>query len=434
MPMNLPPQKPNDRKSTVMAWAFYDFANSAFATTVLSGFFPIFFKQYWSAGTDAATSTFQLGAANSIASLAVVILAPVIGAIADKGGARKRFLIIFACMGIVMTGALYVVAQGQWVLAVVLYGFATIGFSGANLFYDSLLVNVADEKHVDIVSAIGYGFGYLGGGVLFGINVLMTLYPEFFGFADASAAMRASFICVAVWWAVFSVPLLILVREPDRAARASKGSAVTAGIRQLADSFREIRKLKVVFLFLVAYWLYIDGVDTIVRMAVDYGLSIGLNASDLIVALLITQFVGFPSAIVFGKFGERIGAKRGIMVAIWVYIAVCIGGYFMRNTGDFYIIAGVVGLVQGGIQALSRSFYTRIIPRNKAAEFFGFYNMLGKFAAVIGPLLMGWVSFATNNPRYSILSIIILFVAGAALLTRVDEAAGRAAARDLEAL
>jgi len=432
--MNLPPPKPNYRQPTVMAWAFYDFANSAFATTVLAGFFPIFFKQYWSSGADAATSTFQLGAANSIASLAIVILAPVLGAIADKSGAKKRFLMFFACMGIVMTGALYVVAQGQWVLAVVLYGFATVGFSGANLFYDSLLVNVADDKHVDMVSAIGYGFGYLGGGILFGINVLMTLYPEFFGFADASAAVRASFVCVAVWWAVFSVPLLILVREPDRTARASEGSAVAAGIQQLVDSLREIRKLKVVFLFLIAYWLYIDGVDTIVRMAVDYGLSIGLNSNDLLVALLITQFVGFPSAIVFGKFGERIGAKRGIMVAICVYIAVCVGGYFMRNALDFYIMAGIVGLVQGGIQALSRSFYTRIIPRNKAAEFFGFYNMLGKFAAVLGPLLMGWVGFATGNPRLSILSIIILFVAGAVLLSQVDEVAGRAAARDLEAV
>ena len=424
--------KPFYRGRSVVAWALYDCANSAYATAVLAGFFPIFFKQYWSGGVDAGTSTFQLGAANSIGSMIIVILAPVLGAIADQGGAKKRFLIFFAAMGVVMTGSLYWVAQGEWLLAVVLYVIASVGFSGGNLFYDSLIMNVADDEHMDVVSAMGYAFGYLGGGILFAANVFMTLHPGWFGLADASTAVRVSFVSVAVWWAMFSIPIMLFVHEPAAPSRRARRSMIKGGFGQLVSSLREVHKLHVVFLFLIAYWLYIDGVDTIVRMAVDYGLSLGFDANNLIVALLITQFIGFPAAVVFGQIGTRIGAKNGIYIAIAVYIAVCISGYFMDSVVEFYVIACVVGLVQGGIQALSRSFYTRIIPRDKAAEFFGFYNMLGKFAAVIGPLLMGWVSLATGNPRYSILSIIVLFIAGGVVLFYVDESQGRQAALDME--
>lgn len=414
-----------------IAWASYDWANSAYATTVIAGFFPLFFKQYWSSDIPATESTFWLGTVNSLASLVIVVLAPLLGAIADRGSAKKRFLLFFAAMGVVMTSSFYWVAQGEWQMALILYGLGLLGFSGGNIFYDALLVGVAKPQQLDFVSALGFALGYLGGGVLFAVNVLMTLYPHTFGLPDATTAVQISFLTVALWWAIFSLPILIWVPEPAIPNRVSGWAAITAGFRQLRDTFREIRRLRVVGTFLVAYWLYIDGVDTIVRMAVDYGLALGFAANQLIGALLITQFVGFPAAIVFGKLGDRIGARRGIYLAIGVYMVITLWGYFIQQPWEFYVLAGAIGTVQGGIQSLSRSLYARLIPPQKAGEFFGFYNMLGKFAAVVGPVLMGWVSMATGNPRLSILSLLVLFAGGALLLNWVDEAKGEQMAKQL---
>ncbi|MDQ2697023.1 MAG: MFS transporter [Pseudomonadota bacterium] len=424
-----PPPRPDWRKA--LAWAFYDWANSAFATTVMAGFFPVFFKQYWSAELPAAESTFWLGAGNSLASLVIVVLAPVLGAIADRGSAKKRFLLFFSAMGIVMTGCLYWVAQGHWGVAVTLYALGVIGFSGANIFYDALIVGVAEERKLDFVSALGFSLGYLGGGVLFAVNVVMTLHPDWFGLADRTTAVQVSFVTVAVWWAVFSVPVFLFVPEPRGAGRVRGLAAVRAGFAQLRHTLKEIRRLRMVALFLAAYWLYIDGVDTIVRMAVDYGLALGFAADGLILALLIVQFVGFPAALAFGKIGERLGARTGIFIGIGAYIGITFWGYFMTEPWEFYALATAIGLVQGGIQSLSRSLYARIIPPDKSGEFFGFYNMLGKFAAVIGPVLMGWVGVMTGSPRASILSLLLLFGAGGLLLWRVDEAEGRRMARGL---
>ncbi len=420
-----------DRKK-VFSWALYDWANSAFATTVIAGFFPVFFKQYWNAGADAATTTFRLGASNSIASLIIVALAPILGAIADRGGAKKKFLLFFAMMGIIMTGALYFVSKGSWEFAVIIYVLGLIGFSGGNIFYDSLIVDITGPKKIDFVSAFGFALGYLGGGILFALNVFMTLYPEVFGLADQSEAIRISFISVAIWWAVFSIPIFLFVKEPSVRDRQSGWQAISGGLSQLRMTFMEIRRLRVVSLFLIGYWLYIDGVDTIVRMAVDYGLSLGFDANSLIVALLITQFVGFPSAIAFGKIGEKLGPKTGILIGICIYIVITTWAFFMTSVTEFYALAIAIGLVQGGVQSLSRSFYTRIIPSNKSAEFFGFYNMLGKFAAVIGPVLMGWVGIVFGDPRIGILSIILLLAAGAILLYLVDEKEGRQMAEALK--
>jgi UMF1 family MFS transporter len=419
-------------KKKVISWAFYDWANSAFATTVIAGFFPVFFKQYWSPDTDVTLSTFRLGAANSCASLIIVALAPILGAIADRGGAKKKFLLFFAMMGIVMTGSLYLVAKGDWILAVILYVLGMVGFSGGNIFYDSLLIHVSGPRKVDFVSALGFAFGYLGGGLLFAFNVAMTLRPGFFGLSGQGEAIRLSFISVAIWWAMFSIPILLFVEEPGVRDKSTGWKAIAAGFRQLRETFVEIRRLRVVFLFLLGYWLYIDGVDTIIRMAVDYGLSLGFDAQSLIVALLITQFVGFPSAIVFGKIGEKFGPKTGIFIGIFVYIVVTIWAFFMTHEIEFYALAISIGLVQGGVQSLSRSFFTRIIPKNKSAEFFGFYNMLGKFAAVIGPILIGWVGVVFRDPRTGILSIIVLFFSGAILLFFVNEQEGSRMAKTLE--
>ncbi len=404
----------------VIAWAFYDWANSAFATTVMAGFFPLFFKQYWGSGLDSITSTFHLGVGNAVASLFIVLAAPLLGAIADRGGLRKRFLLLFALLGVICTAGLSTVGAGQWAAALGLFVAATVGFMGANVFYDALLTEVAREEDWDMVSAIGYALGYLGGGLLFGINVAMTLSPDSFGLDSAEEAVRYSFLSVALWWTLFSVPLILMVKEPPVVRRLSGWAVVCAGYRQVLDTFRHIRQLRPVFLFLFAYWLYIDGVDTIVRMAVDYGLAIGLEQTHLIGALLITQFVGFPAALAFGWLGQKIGAKRGILIAIGVYIAVTLWAVLIEETWEFYLLAVCIGLVQGGIQALSRSLYARLIPMDKVAEFFGFYNMLGKFAALLGPLMVGIVSVATDSHRAGMLSLILLFVAGGWLLLRVE--------------
>ena len=431
-------QKDNNKK--IFGWALYDWANSAFATTVMAGFFPLFFKQYWSAGADVTMSTARLGLANSVAGIIVAMSAPILGAIADRGTAKKKFLLFFSYLGIVMTSSLYMVSMGNWQTAVILYVLANVGFASGNIFYDSLLTSVASEKQLHFVSSLGFGLGYLGGGVLFAFNVWMTLSPGAFGFADAAEAVRFSFLTVGVWWAVFSIPIFLFVKEPESMNTGSGYGAVRAGLLQLRETFHEIKHLKTIFLFLAAYWLYIDGVDTIIRMAVDYGISIGFEAKDLIMALLITQFVGFPSAIGFGYLGTRIGARQAIFFAIIIYLFVSVWGAFITNKNEFYILAVIVGLVQGGIQALSRSFYAKIIPFNKSAEYFGFYNMLGKFAAVFGPIVMGGVGLLVRGMGYSsdtasragIISISFFFIAGGVLLYFVDEEKGRAEVKYLE--
>jgi UMF1 family MFS transporter len=414
----------------VLAWALYDWANSAFATTIMAGFFPVFFKQYWSTGLDVTASTFQLGAANSLASVIIAVCAPILGAIADRGSTRKKFLGCFAALGIVMTGGLYFVARGDWQIAVALYVLALIGFSGGNIFYDALIVSVAGDERRDVVSALGFAVGYLGGGLLFALNVIMTLTPQTFGLPDTATAVRVAFVSVAVWWAVFSLPLFFLVEEPPTRQPCSGWTAVRAGCQQLHTTLRAVRQLRVVGLFLLGYWLYIDGVDTIVRMAVDYGMSLGLQAKSLMVALLITQFVGFPAAIGFGKIGEKLGAKTGIFIGIGVYVGVTVWGAFLHSEAEFYALAIAIGCVQGGVQSLSRSLYSRLIPAREAAEFFGFYNMVGKCAAIIGPALMGWTGVLTGNPRYAIVALVILFVSGAILLYGVDEAAAQPGAKE----
>jgi UMF1 family MFS transporter len=412
------PEPARDRKS-VIAWALYDCGNSAFATTVMAGFFPLFFKQYWSAGVSATESTSKLGIANSLASIAVAVLAPVLGAIADAGLGKKIWLAGFAAIGCIGTGALAAVGKGDYNGATAWYALATIGFAGSLVFYDALIVTVASDETSDRVSALGFSLGYLGGGVLFAINVAMTLKPAWFGLADAAAGVRAAFVTVSLWWAVFTIPLLVRVHERQYGTKPRAGAAVLRGLTQVAKTFQRVRSMPEVWRFLLAYWLYIDAVDTVIRMAVDYGLSLGLPSQSLIIALLITQFVGFPAAIVFAKLAGKIGTRPSILLGIAVYCGVTVFGYFMTTAFEFYVLAIVIGLVQGGVQALSRSYYSRLIPAAEAGEFFGFYNMLGKFAAVIGPALMGYVGVLTGSPRKAILSLLILVIGGALLLVRV---------------
>ena len=433
------------KKKAVWGWAMYDWANSAFATTVMAGFFPIFFKQYWSHGVDVNVSTAQLGFGNSIAGLMVALMAPILGAIADKGSCRKKFLIFFTYLGVLMTASLFLVQKGQWAGAIFIYAAGIIEFSGAIVFYDALLPTVSEESDIDYISGLGYAMGYLGGGILFLFNVLMTLMPNRFGLSDAGQAVRISFLSVALWWGLFSIFAFVWVPEERKERPAAGiGRAIRNGFFEFIGTLRKIRHLKTVFLFLFAYWCYIDGVDTVVRMAVDYGLSIGFESNDLIVALLMVQFIGFPAALGFGKLGQHWDVKKAIFLAIGVYGLVTIWAMMMTHKHEFYILAGVIGLVQGGIQALSRSFYSRLIPTDRAAEFYGFYNMLGKFAVIIGPVLIGAVGLIVKRvmmppaptpdqiqtvgelaSRMSIASILLLFIAGAAIFYFVDEEKGK---------
>jgi UMF1 family MFS transporter len=402
----------------VVAWALYDWANSAFATTVMAGFFPVFFKQYWSVGTEAAVSTFRLGVLSGLGSLVIALAAPLLGAMSDRGGARIRLLAFFTLIGAVATTGLYFVNQGDWVTAAVVYSLAGIGFWGGVIFNDALLVDVADPPQYDLVSAFGYSLGYAGGGLLLLLNVAMVSNPAAFGLASAADAVRIAFPMVAGWWILFTVPCLLWVREEKPARALRLLDAARAGWRELRATIAEVRKYRPLLWFLLAYWLYIDGVNTIIKMAVDYGLSLGFPQQSLIAALLITQFVGFPAALGFGWLGNRIGARNGIFLAIAVYAAATVAAYWISEVAHFYALAAAIGLVQGGIQSLSRSYYATLVPPGKQGEFFGFYNMMGKFAAVLGPTMVGITALITGDTRFGMLSIVVLFVGGALLLAR----------------
>ena len=406
----------------VLSWAFYDWANSAFATTVMAGFFPIFFKSYWAGDLSGPESSAWLGTANSVSGLAIVCIAPFLGALADITNKKKLFLGLFAFLGIITTGSLFFIAQGMWVTAMLVYVFACIGFSGGNVFYDSLLINVSSDQDRNRVSALGYSLGYLGGGFLFVLNVAMFQSPEFFGLKSITEAVLFSFLSVSVWWGVFSIPIFRFVNEnPINKVEIKASSLFIQSLQRVISTFKDIRQYKTLSFFLLAYWLYMDGVDTIVRMALAYGADIGLEVSDMILALIITQFVGFPATILYGILGDKLGLKLMLSVGIIGYIFVTIFSIFITNISGFYFLATVIGLFQGGVQSISRTIFSQLIPPEKATEFFGFYNLVGKSAVVFGPILVGWISYIFDNPDYGILSLLLLFIPGLLVLWRVPK-------------
>ncbi|HEU4591121.1 MAG TPA: MFS transporter [Steroidobacteraceae bacterium] len=407
------------RNRPVLSWALYDWANSAFATTVMAGFFPVFFQKFWSVDVTPTETTSRLGFGSAIAGAVIAVLAPILGAIADRGGRRKQFMFAWSLLGVAATAGLYLAAQGQWLAALVLFVLGTIGFNGGVVFNDSLLLDVAEPKDFDRVSAFGYALGYLGGGLLFLLNVLMVQKPALFGLRDAGQAVQVSFVTVAAWWLLFTIPVMRGVRERQRGPHLAFGEAIRVGFRELGNTIAHVRQYRVIVMFLFAYWFYIDGVNTIIKMAVDYGTALGLNTGALLTALLVTQFVGFPAALLFGGIGNRIGPKRAILIGLVVYCAITVYAYFLDSEREFFALAVAVGFVQGGVQSLSRSLFGRLVPEGKSAEFFGFYNMMGKFATVLGPLLIAIVAALTHNQRASIISLVLLFVVGGALLWRV---------------
>ena len=419
-------------KKIINSWCMYDWANSAFACTIMGAVFPPFYRSLaMKAGAPSHQATAYWGYTASVALLLVALIGPVLGAVADYTGGKKRFVGFFAGLGILSTAAMISIGESSWLLASILFIGGNLGFAGGNIFYESLLPHIASRGDIDQVSAKGYALGYVGGGLLLIVNVLWIMNPGFFGFPDAGVAVRACFFSVAVWWAGFSFPFFRNVTEPPGefvGARAQ--NPVGHGFRRFAATLKDVAKYKQLLIFLAAFWIYNDGIGTIIKMATAYGDEIGIKMTDLIIALIITQFVGFPFSFIFGGLARRIGAKRSILLALAVYTLISIAGYFMRTALHFYLLAFLVGSVQGGSQALSRSLYGAMVPRHKAAEFFGFFSTSAKFAGIIGPALFGLVSQLSGASRLSIVSLIIFFIVGGLLLTRVDVEEGmRVAAR-----
>jgi UMF1 family MFS transporter len=408
------------RRKIVNAWCMYDWANSAFSTTILAAVFPIYYGTVAGATLPGNRATVFWGYTTSLALLMVALSAPVLGAIADYSGTKKKFLLAFAVPGIVFTGMLSGVGEGDWLPASLFFVGAYVGFAGSIIFYEALLPHISGPEDIDRVSSKGYAFGYLGGGLLLALNLAWILKPKLFLIPNAEAASRLSFLSVALWWAVFSIPLLRRVPEPAASRHSKMVNPLHAGFQRLSYTFREVRRYKELTKFLVAFWLYSDGIGTVIKMATIYGAEIGIGRSSLISALLVVQFVGIPCTMAFAALARKIGTKRAIFFALGIYCLVSLGGYFMSKAWHFWMLAILVATAQGGSQALSRSLFGRMVPKSKSAEFFGFYSVSSKFAGIFGPLLFAVVAQMTGASRLSIVSLLFFFVVGGLLLARVD--------------
>lgn len=407
-------------KQTV-AWALYDCGNSAFALSALAVLFPLFLGSFWSAGDDGAMVTARLAWTTAAASLVVFLLAPILGTMADGGGYRKRFLFVLASLGAFACAGLGMVGEGDWPHALLFFFLGSIGFYSANVFYDSLIVDVSHPRHYSLVSALGYSMGYLGSALLLSLHVAMLISPERFGFDGVGDVVRFAFMSVGVWWFIFSLPLMMIVRE--KPAPVVHGKQLFRSTYQaLVDTFRDIKHYRQVVIFLSAYTLYIAGVFTVIFMAVNFGQRLGFEQSDLVKALLITNFVGFPATLAYGSFGHWFGPKKATYIGLTVYISVACWAVFLTDIRQFYLMAILIGLVQGGVQGMSRSLYASLIPEDRSGEFFGFYNMLTKFAHVVGPMFVAIGGLISDDPKYILLTLLPLFVVGAALLAKVKEA------------
>lgn len=401
-----------------MAWAVYDWANSAFALSIMAVLYPLFLGGYWSAGASGSAVTARLAWITAASNFAVAVLAPIFGTIADAGGYRKRFLVILALVGALMTALLAAVGEGDWPWALGLYMLASIGFYSSTVFYDSLLVDVTRPRYFDFVSALGFSLGYLGGAVLLAVHVWMLTSPASFGLGSSVAAMKVAFVSVGIWWGLFLTPLVRYVPEHKR-ERTIHQHVLRTAYRELRSTIAKVGRYRNVVLFLLSYLLYIGGVFTVISMAVNYGQRLGFGDQDLVKALMITNFVGFPATFVYGWFGHRYGPKRGIYLALTVYIAASSWAGFMTDVGEFYALAIVVGCVQGGVQGLSRSLYAALIPQESPGEFFGFYNMVTKLSHVVGPFLVGIAAIVSDDPKFILLALLPMFLVGVALLARV---------------
>ena len=418
------------------AWAMYDWANSAFQTTIIAAVFPIYFSSVVAVDLPEADRTSNFAWATTIAIVIVALVAPLLGAIADYAAMKKKMLAAFMGIGVASTLAMYGITQGEWMFALVLFVIGNVGVAGSVVFYESLLPHLVSESELDRVSSAGYAIGYLGGGVLLAINLLMIQQPALFGISDSGTAVRLSFASVGIWWLVFSIPLFRRVPEPARAMEPdeTRGTNVfVAGLKRLLETFRELRQYKQALLLLTAFLIYNDGIQTIIRMATIYGTSLNIDQNAMITALLITQFTGVPFAFLFGHMAGRVGAKPAVFAGLAVYAGITVLGYFMTTATHFFMLAILVGMVQGGTQALSRSLFASMIPRHKSSEFFAFFGVFERYAGILGPLVFASMVEATGSSRNAILAVLVFFIVGGAILAFVDVEGGRRSARAAEA-
>lgn len=403
------------------SWAFYDWANSAYSMTITSTVLPIYFKSVAeSGGMSSSNSTALWGYTISLSTMVVSLLAPLLGTIADYKGNKKKFFKFFFTIGVLFTTLLAFIPENNPILLLICYGFTLVGFSGTNIFYDAFLVDVSTKERMDKVSSYGFALGYIGSTIPFMISIAVVLLTQMDILPiTLPLACKITFLITSVWWLIFTFPILknvnqIYYVEPEK-------NPVQKSFKRLFSTLKEIKSHKNIFLFLIAYFFYIDGVDTIIGMASSYGTDLGISMVSLLIILLLTQFVAFPFTILYGKLSEKFGGKKLLYVGILTYTIICIYGYFIKTTLDFWILAMAVGSAQGGIQAISRSFFGKMVPKEHANEFFGFYNIFGKFAAIMGPFLVAIITQATGETKNGILSLILLFIIGFICLTRVDD-------------
>jgi MFS transporter, UMF1 family len=429
----------------VRAWAMYDWAISSVQTVIMTAVFPIYYVTVAGADLAPAEATQSLSFANTAAAVIIAILAPVLGAVADFKAAKKRFLVGFMLLGVTATACMFFISHGQITLAAILFVLSLMGATGSMTFYESLLPHIANEKEMDRVSTAAYAFGYFGGGLLLAINLAWIMSPGTFGLpsgdglsrAEATLPTRIAFVSVGVWWLLFSIPLLKRVPEPPRAVEADERSTenpFVVAFRRLGETVREMRGYKQAFLTMLAFTIYNDGIQTIIKMATAFGTEIGIQRSDLITAILLVQFIGVPFAFAFGALAGKIGTKVSILLGLAVYTGICIFAYGISSAREFYMLACLVGLVQGGTQALSRSMFANMVPKHKSGEFFGFYSVFEKFGGIFGPLVFGIAIGQSGTSRVAILWVIAFFVVGGALLSLVNVKEGERVAREADAL
>lgn len=427
-------------RKELRAWAMYDFGISGMQTIIMTAVFPIFFVKVAAEGMNAERASAWWGYVNTIGAVLIAVLAPILGALADFKAAKKKFLVAFMLLGAGATAAMFFISHGDMVYASIAFVLSLAGATGSMTFYEALLPHIADETEIDRVSTAGYALGYVGGGLLLAVSLLIIQKPELVGLphgtgltrSQATLPVRLSFLAVAAWWLAFAIPVLRLVAEPPRALEpdeATRTAPIRASIARLGTTLRELKEYKQAFLMMLAFTIYNDGIQTIIKMASVYGTELKIDQGQLIAAILLVQFIGIPAAFAFGSLAGRFGAKRSIFFGLLVYTGICIFGYFLRTARDFWILAVVVGLVQGGTQALSRSLFATLVPKHKSGEFFGFFSVFEKFGGILGPLAFAVASQVSGSSRVAILSVIAFFIVGAWLLTMVDEKAGAETAR-----